>query len=109
MKPVNEWLPQILQDLRKHKVQANAMDMVVHQGDQTSPAVLPEGTPIFSDEQMAKLQGYKLAAEQVKDYEGFIKLIEKVCGEMALNLVKDSSKIAAVMNKFRIENGLQGM
>ena len=96
-----DWLEGLINNIRKHRVEADAIDTVVHQGDQTKPAVMPEDTAIFSDEQMLKLSAYKEEAASCQTYEDFIKLIEKVVNELGLNLLKDSSRVAAVLNTFR--------
>ena len=96
-----DWLEDLLADLRKYRVQADAIETIVHHGDLTQPAILPDDVQVFSDEQMMKLQVYKDASVACQNYEDFINLIEKVVNEMGLNLMKDSSRVAAILNTFR--------
>ena len=101
-----DWLQGLLKEIKRHRVEADALDTVVHHGDQTQPATLPPDSFIFSDEQATLMMGYKEEAVAAHSYEDFINLIEKICNEMQLNLMKESSKVAAVLNSYRREANL---
>jgi hypothetical protein len=73
----------------------------------TDPAVAPESSPIFPNEIMHKLEGYKDKAIGVSDFESFMTLLETVANDLRLNPSSDFEKIASVLNRYRRENNLE--
>lgn len=73
----------------------------------TDPSVAPESSPVFPDEVMHKLEGYKDKAIGVNDFESFMALLEIVTTDLRLNPSSDFEKIASVLNRYRRENNLE--
>lgn len=72
-----------------------------------APAVSTPGEPLFPEETMKALQGFYEKALLIKDFEGFMKLLEYTAQELKLNPAKDLPMIAKVFNGYRIAQGLE--
>ena len=69
------------------------------------PSVAPEGTFIFPDDIMKKIEYYKDNAILVDDFESWMAFLENVATELALNPAQDLDDLASVLNQYRVTEG----
>ena len=69
------------------------------------PQVAPSDSSPFSDETTAKIEGYVPKALMAADFEDFSNLLANIATELGLDLQHDLPKIAAILNRARVESG----
>jgi hypothetical protein len=70
------------------------------------PQVAPDDAPIFADSLMIKLEMYRQKILDVKDFEAFSNLLDEILVALQLNPVSDRTKLASVLNRIRVNQGL---
>ena len=71
-----------------------------------SPSVAPDGVPVFDLETKRNLELHKDKVIHAPDFEAFMDLLQNVATEEKLNPAQDFDKLASVLNRFRIDEGL---
>ena len=70
------------------------------------PSVAPDGSPVFDTNLMQNLEFHRSKAINAPDFEAFMALLENIATEEGLNPAKDLEKLASVLNRWRVEKGL---
>lgn len=72
-----------------------------------SPSVAPDGVPVFDLDTMRALELHKAKVINAPDFEAFMDLLQNIATEENLNPAQDFDKLASVLNRFRIDEGLE--
>jgi len=70
------------------------------------PSVAPEGVPVFEDDLMQRLDAHRSKVLNVSDFESFMDLLQNIATEEGLNPAQDFDELASVLNRFRLDKGL---
>ena len=76
-------------------------------GQPGQPSVAPEGMPVFDNDTMEALETHRSKVINTPTFEAFMDLLQNVATEERLNPAQDFDKLASVLNRFRVEEGLE--
>jgi len=71
------------------------------------PVVIPESVPVFPEEIMRRIKFYRDMAIIIEDFESWMAFLEKIANELKLNPASDFPKIAGVLNRYRLDVGME--
>jgi len=76
-------------------------------GQPGQPSVAPEGVPVFDRDMMQDIELHRTKILNAPTFEAFMDLLQNIATEVGLNPAQDFDKLASVLNRYRVEEGLE--